>query len=126
MSSIPFGILKSIQFMIFHVAMIFSSLFPTTISALGVAFPFLLFGFLLQVIVYYYFTLYYLYRIIPSPWPGGLDWSSSIGVAFLYRTRRCAGMDGPFLLYHPGEPYSFLPSTFTMLLWSCVLISGHY
>ena len=82
MSSIPFGILKSIQFMIFHVAMIFSSLFPTTISALGVAFPFLLFGFLLQVIVYYYFTLYYLYRIIPSPWPGGLDWSSSIGAAF--------------------------------------------
>lgn len=79
--SIPFGILKSIQFMIFHVAMI-SPFFLLPSPPWGVAFPFLLFVFLLQVIVYYYFTLYYLYRIIPSPWPGGLDWSSSIGVAF--------------------------------------------
>ena len=122
--SIPFGILKSIQFMIFHVAMI-SPFFLLPSPPWGVAFPFLLFVFLLQVIVYYYFTLYYLYRIIPSPWPGGLDWSSSIGVAFYTELRRCAGLNGPFLLYHPGEPY-FLPSTFAMLLWSCVLISGHY
>ena len=112
--------------MIFHVAMIFSTLFPTTTSALGVAFPFLLFVSLRQVIVYYYFPLYYLYRIVPSPWPGGLDWSSSIGVAFYTELRRCAGLNGLFLLYHPGEPYSFLPSTFAMLLWSCVLICGHY
>ena len=66
----------------FHVAMISSSVFPTTTSALGVAFAFLLSPFLLKILVYYYFTLYYLYRIICSPWSDGLDWSSSIGVAF--------------------------------------------
>ena len=107
----------------FHAAMIFSSLFPTTISALGVAFPFLLFGFLLQVIVYYYFTLYYLYRIILNPWSGGLDWSSSIGL-FTLNSQVCR--NDPFLLYHPGEPCFFLPFTFATLLWSCVLIWGHY
>lgn len=89
----------------------------------GLLFPFLLFLFLLKLLVYYYFTLYYLYRIILNPWSGGLDWSSSIGL-FTLNSQVCR--NDPFLLYHPGEPCFFLPFTFATLLWSCVLIWGHY